>query len=150
MTLIYGRHVYSGEYLALEGSADIRVDGLNVKGKWKDAGNNILETPFPSELNFKKDNGEGYSLVWNVEKERLEGNLAEEDEAAFLCIEVCGELTTTTTTTEPPTTTTTQPPTTTTTEPPTTTTTEPTTTMLPESDKCGKGWVELNDETCIM
>lgn len=79
-----------------------------------------LDVPFPSKLGFTKEKGDGSSLKWNTDRERLEGGLSSDKKSNFACIETCAEPTTTT---------------------------QPTTPMA--SDKCGEGWIELEDQTCI-
>ena len=104
----------------------MRVDGFNKDGKWKNAVNDKLDFPFPSKLDFSKDEGDGYSLMWNSFQEKLLGSLDKKKKSAFVCVESCQEPTLTTSTTDK---------------------------EKPQASdgSCGKGWVQLKDKegTCI-
>ena len=112
-----------GKYLASEKAGNVRVDGVNDGGKWKNVAGKKLKSPFPTSLDFSKDEGDGFSLTWNSDKDKLLGNLAKNDESAYVCIETCGYPTMTTVAATIP---------------------------VQASATCGAGWVELKDGTCIM
>ena len=116
--------VYLGKYLAAVETSSVRVDGINDKGKWKNSKGDDLDYPFPEKLGFTKDKGDGSTLKWNVGKGRLEGGAPADKKVSFLCVEVCEEATTTRATLSP--------------------------TSTVQSDKCGEGWIELEDQTCVM
>ena len=109
-----------GKYLASEKAGNVRVDGVNDGGKWKNVAGKKFKSPFPTSLDFSKDEGDGFSLTWNSDKDKLLGNLAKNDESAYVCIETCEEPTTTTET------------------------------VQAAANNCGEGWAELKDGTCIL
>lgn len=115
-----------GKYLKSEKIKLVRVDGVNVKGKWKTNDGDKISS-FPDSLGFSKDKGKDFNLAFDGKS--LLGNLKSKTKTPYVCVEACegGE----DTTTEDP--------------------GKDTTTEEPASGDCGKGWTVLSDDkTCVM
>ena len=62
----------------------VRVDGINVKGKWETSGGDKLKID-----DLSKDKGKGYTLAFDGKK--LLGNMKEKDKMPYVCVETCEE-----------------------------------------------------------
>ena len=79
------------KYLASENINGVRVDGIQVDDEWRNLAGDLLDIPFPPELNYTKIMGDTYTLKWHIAKDRLEGGLRRLKRFAYLCVETCQE-----------------------------------------------------------